>query len=109
MGALYIDAGFDVAQVTCLRIFTGLLTGLPDAHELKDAKTRLQEYLQARGRPLPGYALLVTSGPAHRRRFRVRCSLDDVGTCTEADGVSRKLAEQRAAAEMLKNLEDLYA
>lgn len=109
VGALYIDGGFAVAEAACLRIFSELLTNLPDARDLKDAKTRLQEYLQARRRPVPEYAVLASSGPPHRRRFRVRCSLSDAEGFTEGDGVSRKLAEQQAAAAMLQNLEDLHA
>lgn len=109
MGAVYVDAGFEVAAAACQRIFSGLLADLPDVNDLKDAKTCLQEYLQANRRPLPEYDLLAASGPPHRRSFRVRCSLVDEGTRTEGNGTSRKLAEQRAAEEMLKNLEDPHA
>lgn len=109
IGALYIDAGFAVAEATCLRLFSRLLTNLPDAKDLKDAKTRLQEYLQGKRRPLPEYVVLVSSGPPHRRQFRVRCTLTDEEIMTEGDGTSRKLAEQQAAAEMLKNLENRHA
>jgi ribonuclease-3 len=67
----------------------------------KDAKTRLQETLQADGRPLPEYLLLEESGPPHQRRFHVRCRLIDDGRETDAQGAGRKVAEQRAAERML--------
>lgn len=106
IGAVFLDAGFDTARLVCLRIFEGLLGNLPDARALKDAKTRLQEYLQSRKRPLPEYNVLDESGPPHRRHFLVCCRLIDDRRQTEAAGSSRKLAEQEAAARMLYELED---
>ena len=105
IAAIYLDAGFDAARDACLRFYQPLLEVLPDARNLKDSKTRLQEYLQGRGRPLPEYAVLDESGPAHHRRFHVCCSLKDDGLRTEAVGNSRKLAEQDAAGVMLEQLE----
>lgn len=104
IGAIYLDAGFEVAQTVCLRQFAPMLENLPDAETLKDSKTRLQEWLQARSRPLPRYEVLAESGPAHARRFAVRCQLSDALVTTEAEGSSRRSAEQDAAQKMIEQL-----
>jgi ribonuclease-3 len=103
LGAIYLDGGFVAAREACLRWLEAELAGLQPA-DLKDAKTRLQEWLQARPRPLPEYGLLGEEGPAHRRRFRVYCRLPDDDSQTQGEGASRKLAEQQAAECMLKRL-----
>jgi ribonuclease-3 len=101
LAAVYLDGGFEAARAVCLRLFAPELESLPDAVAEKDAKTRLQETLQADGRPLPEYLLLEESGPPHQRRFHVRCRLIDDGRETDAQGAGRKVAEQRAAERML--------
>jgi ribonuclease III len=105
LGAVYLDGGFGAAQAVCERLFAPMLANLPDAESLKDPKTRLQEWLQARSRPLPRYEVLAEDGPAHARRFSVSCSLADVESQTFAEAGSRRVAEQQAAAEMLQSLE----
>lgn len=104
LGAVYLDGGFAAGQECCQRLFADLLANLPDPAALKDAKTRLQEQLQSRGRPLPAYELVAAEGPPHRQSFRVECRLADDGTRTEGTGASRKLAEQDAAESMLGKL-----
>lgn len=101
IGAIYLDSDFESAKQTCLHVFAPLLADLPDAETLKDAKTRLQEWLQGRGRPLPLYDVVSSSGPAHRRSFLVRCQLADAASGIEAEGGSRRAAEQSAAGQML--------
>lgn len=104
VGAVYIDGGFEAAREVCQRLFAGMLANLPDAETLKDSKTKLQEWLQARSRPLPRYEVLAESGPAHAKRFSVRCQLNDAMLATEAEGSSRRGAEQDAAQKMLEKL-----
>jgi ribonuclease-3 len=106
LAAVYLDGGFEAARAVCLHLFAPELESLPDAVAEKDAKTRLQETLQADGRPLPEYLLLEESGPPHQRRFHVRCRLIDDGRETDAEGAGRKVAEQRAAERMLVLLAD---
>ncbi|MFP5306600.1 MAG: putative dsRNA-binding protein, partial [Gammaproteobacteria bacterium] len=65
---------------------------------------RLQEWLQARGRPLPRYEVLGEEGPAHARRFQVRCLLTDSDMYTDAQAGSRRGAEQQAAEALLQQL-----
>jgi ribonuclease III len=105
LGAVYLDGGFGAAQAVCERLFAPMLANLPDAESLKDPKTRLQEWLQARSRPLPRYEVLAEDGPAHARRFAVSCSLADAESQTFAEAASRRVAEQQAAAEMLRKVE----
>ncbi len=57
IGAIYLDGGLDAASAVIERLFARRLGELPEARELKDAKTRLQEQLQGRGLPLPLYAV----------------------------------------------------
>lgn len=108
MGAVYMDAGFETARKVCLALFHERLENLPDVRELKDAKTRLQEYLQSHGSSLPNYEVLEESGPPHKRRFRVACRLDS-GAETEALASSRRKAEQAAAAAALTQLAESEA
>ncbi|HEY0915303.1 MAG TPA: ribonuclease III [Solimonas sp.] len=104
IGAVFIDGGFDAARSVCERLYAPLLADLPDAESLKDPKTRLQEALQAGGRPLPRYEILSESGPPHARRFAVRCLLPDNESFTESEGASRRSAEQRAAELMISKI-----
>ena len=104
IGAVFLDGGFEAARDVCLRQFAAQLSSLPDPETLKDPKTRLQEWLQGRGRPLPVYEVLSESGPPHRRQFRVRARLDDEARSTEATAGSRRDAEQKAAEQLLADL-----
>lgn len=71
----------------------------------KDAKTRLQEWLQSRGEALPSYELVATSGADHARVFDVECRVDSRGLRAEGRGSSRRAAEQAAAAAVLMQLQ----
>ncbi|MDE2148420.1 MAG: ribonuclease III [Gammaproteobacteria bacterium] len=104
IASVYLDAGLEAALGVCRHLFTPRLQRLPAAAALKDAKTRLQEWLQARGRARPQYRVLREQGPAHRRRFQVRCEAPD-GRAADAEADSRKAAEQQAAAVLLAQLE----
>ena len=105
IAALYLDGGFEACRATVLPLFEPLLAALPPLHQVgKDAKTRLQEWLQARQRPLPVYVLLEESGDEHDKRFRVGCTLADLNIATEGDGTSRRTAEQAAAEAALQRI-----
>jgi ribonuclease-3 len=104
IGAVYLEGGFAAGRDLCLRLFAPELDHLPDPGTLKDSKTRLQEHLQAAGRPLPEYTVLSEEGPPHRRSFRIRCRLADDGSESTGEGASRKFAEQQSAERMLHNL-----
>jgi ribonuclease-3 len=105
LGAVFIDGGYDACRTVVLGLFDPLIDQLPDAEALKDAKTRLQEWLQARGRPLPNYRLEREAGADHAKKFFVSCRLADDDTAVEAEGSSRRKAEQAAAALLLDRLQ----
>jgi ribonuclease-3 len=105
-GAIYLDGGFEACEAVIRHICDPVIRGLPDAEALKDPKTRLQEWMQARGRPLPEYDLLKEEGAEHAKRFFVRCRLPDSGREVEAEGKSRRNAEQKAASGVLDELAD---
>ena len=69
-----------------------------------DAKTRLQEWLQGRKKPLPRYQVIEASGAAHDQRFEVACEIENPALRTIGQGSSRRLAEQAAADAALKAL-----
>jgi len=106
IAALYLDGGFDACRNTVLPWFEPLLSALPPLNQVgKDAKTRLQEWLQARQLERPAYALVDTRGQDHERVFLVRCSLDAPALAAEAEGASLRAAEQAAAEQVLAQLE----
>jgi len=102
LGAVYLDGGYDAARGLVLRLFAGRLQNLPDPEQLKDAKTRLQEYLQGRGLALPVYEMLEVRGKAHEQLFVVGCEIAALGITTQGVGRSRRLAEQQAAEQGLQ-------
>lgn len=101
LGAVYLDGGFEACRSLVLRLYQARLEQLPMAAELKDAKTRLQEYLQGQRQPLPVYEVLEISGKAHDQLFRVECAVAGSGLQTEGEASSRRQAEQIAAEAML--------
>ena len=106
IAAFYLDAGFDACRRAVLPWFEPLLAALPPLHQVgKDPKTRLQEWLQARQRPLPVYALIEESGDDHDKTFRVGCILGDQAITTEGRGSSRRAAEQAAAEAALQRID----
>lgn len=104
-GAIYLDAGFDAARGVIERLFAARLEDLPDARDLRDPKTRLQEWLQARQLALPQYVLLEITGEDHRQSFAVSCTVTELSQTTEGRASSRRRAEQKAAQLMLEILE----
>ena len=104
LGAIFLDGGYSGCRNVILDMFDPLIEKLPDIEELKDAKTRLQEWLQGRGRPLPEYTLLKEEGADHAKKFHVQCLIKDDGSLVEATGNSRRKAEQAAAANALELL-----
>lgn len=100
-GAIFLDRGFGEVRRVIGRVYTSRLSELPAADQLKDPKTRLQEYLQARGLGLPTYTTTSVSGKAHQQRFEVACVIEEPEASTSGVGGSRRDAEQAAATGML--------
>jgi ribonuclease-3 len=106
LGAIFLDGGYPACQRVIIDLFDPLIEDLPDAEDLKDPKTRLQEWLQARARPLPEYELQREEGADHARKFYVTCRIPDDGTEVEASGSSRRQTEQVAATQVLRLLKE---
>jgi ribonuclease-3 len=102
IAALYLDGGFDVAFRFVAAEFAPDLLRARDL-PVVDAKSALQEALQARGEPLPEYVILAEEGPSHKRRFRVQCVLRGQ-PFSEGEGSSKKEAQQIAARRALDRL-----
>ena len=103
-GAIYLDAGFESARAVIDRLYRPLFDELTPGQAQKDAKTRLQEWLQGRKKPLPRYQMLETTGAAHEQRFEVACEIENPPLRTIGHGSSRRIAEQVAADNALKAL-----
>lgn len=101
-GAVYLDSDFATCRQLILNLYEPRLAALPPVSELKDPKTRLQEYLQARQRALPVYNVLAVHGEPHAQRFTIECTVEDLTTVAEDS--SRRKAEQTAASAMLKRM-----
>jgi ribonuclease-3 len=103
-GAVFLDAGYPAAREAIARTFGDRLPRLdPDAVD-KDAKTRLQEYLQARRLAKPQYRIVGTKGAKQSLVFEVECAIEEPRRSAKGSGSSRQRAEQQAAAALLKQI-----
>lgn len=107
IGALYLDSDL----TACRNRVRTLLGDWFEAALLddgdKDAKTRLQELLQAQARPLPTYRVVKVEGAAHRQSFTVSCQVEGLDEGTTGTGSSRRRAEQDAAKRIMAILDGL--
>jgi ribonuclease-3 len=101
LGAVLLDGGATAAEAVVDLLFAEQFKSLPDAATLKDPKTRLQEWLQGRGMPLPSYVVTAVHGRDHEQTFTVECEVREKNAQTTGHGQSRRRAEQEAAAAML--------
>lgn len=103
IAAVYMDGGFDACRQQVRRLFAERVAATPKSH--KDAKTRLQEWLQAHGHALPQYELVASHGEDHAKIFEVTCRIDEP-LPLQAGGRagSRRAAEQAAAESLFQHL-----
>ncbi len=104
IGAVFLLRGFEYTRDYILKVYESRLQNLPRQETLKDPKSRLQEWLQSRGHPLPVYSVLEVTGEAHNQRFRCQCLVEAFEIATEAIGSSRRKAEQQAASDAFEQL-----
>lgn len=104
-GAVFLDGGYESARVAIVTAFAPLLGQLDPEETVKDAKTRLQELLQARKLHLPRYRVARLSGAAHEQEFEVECTIEDLKLSSTGSGTSRQRAEQQAAEAILAKLQ----
>ena len=99
IAAVFLENGMEAAKSFVLSLFEQRLQDLPEEDELKDPKSRLQEYLQSRGHDLPLYSLVSATGDAHRQTFTTECRIDSLKITTQGVSTSRRKAEQQSAAK----------
>ncbi len=104
IGAIYLDAGMDAIRQLLLNWYAQRLEEIRPGAEQKDPKTRLQEFLQGRRRPLPSYVVVKVKGEAHNQEFTVQCEIEGVTPSVVGVGSSRRKAEQAAAEKALEQL-----
>jgi ribonuclease III len=105
LAAVYLDGGFEACREVVRGLFKDRVAAIPRSS--KDAKTRLQEWLQGRGLPLPSYELKDAHGEDHAKTFDVFCAITEPRVIhAEGHGGSRRAAEQDAAETVLRQLLD---
>ena len=103
-GAIYLDSDFNGCRQTIRHLYASRLSGLHEDAAPKDAKTRLQEYLQGRNLELPIYQVIRVEGEPHEQHFFVSLEIRTLKISIEGKGSSRRKAEQDAAELALKKL-----
>ena len=104
IGAVFLDGGYEPACAVVSRVFGEVIDASEAELWTKDAKTELQEWLQARRIPVPAYQIVATRGQAHAQTFDVECAVAALGLAERGEGRSRRAAEQEAARRMLAAL-----
>jgi len=104
IGAVYVDSDLETCRQCVLRWYGDLLTTITLEQQHVDAKTQLQELLQARRLALPQYVVLEQAGEAHQQLFTVECRVEALQASTQGQGNNRRQAEQAAAAIMIERL-----
>ena len=105
LGAILLDSDFEQCSACIHRLLSERLESTPLDTNLKDPKTLLQEYLQARKYAVPVYEVISVQGRSHNQEFVLACTVEALNQRTEGKGTSRRKAEQDAAQAMLALLE----
>ncbi len=104
VAAAFLDGGYAAANAVVQKLY-GASIDAADMHAWgKDAKTELQEWLQARKLPTPSYRIVATRGQAHAQTFEVECGVASLHAIQRGEGKSRRMAEQVAARRLLAQL-----
>lgn len=105
IAAVFFDGGLQASETLVLKLYASRLEdhiGLQNITQ--DAKTMLQEYLQAKKLPLPTYHLIKMEGEEHEQTFHIACSVKNIEKTTLGIGPTRRKAEQTAAKLLLQFL-----
>jgi ribonuclease-3 len=104
IGAAFVEGGYEAAQKLVQALFADVIANTGVDNWTKDAKTELQEWLQARRLQVPEYRIVETRGQAHAQIFEVECMVAAMGVRMQGEGRSRRVAEQMAAKLVLSEL-----
>ncbi len=107
IGAIYLESGFETCSARVNAWYQSRLDALSLEQPAKDAKTRLQEFLQAHKLPLPEYDVVEVEGEAHAHQFTIECRVTPIKETVRAQASSRRVAEKQAASEMLEKLQQI--
>ncbi len=102
LGAIYLDSDFILARACIENLYKQRLQLLKPESQVKDPKTRLQEWLQSNQKPLPVYQIVAMVGEPHAQTFTVSCEIEGCSQIVQGTGSSRRFAEQEAARKMLE-------
>lgn len=105
IGAVYLLQGFEFTEKFLTDLYAQKFAQLPQADELKDPKTRLQEHLQAKQISIPSYTVLDERGEGNNRLFKVECFVQELDCRSQGEEKSKKKAEQVAAQYMIDLLQ----
>lgn len=109
VAAVYLDSDWAACSQMIKEHFEGRIQGLENMADVRDAKSKLQEWLQARSLSLPEYQTIDVEGPGHAQRFKIRCVVENQQGEFLGEGSNRRAAEQLAAEMALKSIESLEA
>lgn len=101
IGAVYLDSDYQQCQTVILKLFSAALAEIEVTANRKDAKTTLQELMQAEKLSLPEYSLVKIDGEQHKQQFTIELSVAGIKETVKAVGPSKKQAQQLAAEQML--------
>ncbi len=104
IASVYLEKGMERSNAFVLAIYTDRLDNLPSEDALKDPKSRLQEILQSRGYDIPQYALISTTGDAHKQVFTACCVIESLDIKTKGVASSRRKAEQQSAQNAFESV-----
>jgi ribonuclease III len=104
IGAIYTETDFEVCRKQVLSWYAGRLAELHVDTAAKDAKSRLQEYLQSLRKPLPEYDVVAADGESHAQIFTIECRVVLLKHAVRAQATNRREAEKLAATEVLRLL-----
>jgi ribonuclease-3 len=107
LGAVYLDAGYETAQRIAKTWLEDIRVDMNMSQTAKDAKTELQEWLQARKMPLAVYTVIGTVGAAHEQTFDVECYVQSLKKTERGIGSTRRAGEQAAAQAILDTMKDM--
>ncbi len=108
LGAIWLDGGFVAVEAVLQKLFAARIAAVNPEEAMKDPKTSLQEWLQARKIDLPAYVIERQQGDSPDQIFEVSCTIAELKVSAKAEGTSRRAAEQLAAGAVLHQLREQF-
>lgn len=105
IGAVFLDSNYSKTNRFLNKLLKENLLTLEESTDLKDPKSKLQEYLQKRNLQLPLYSLKQKESKQKKIDFKVFCEVKDLNVSATGNGQSRKKAELNAAQKLLNKIE----